>query len=674
MEPPSTSLKIALSLVRTTMPVTVTLFWNDPVTEAEQEIIATTPIAIGRNPEAIAQQGIPERQQIIFNSLQVSRYHALIEWRNNELIVTDQNSRNGILVNGKSLASSALVDGDVLQVGPFQISVLRTQFPSRLSTVAPAPTARTQSSSFPPAWFVHADRVSLSDLARDRVEVQQVDFAAVGGGLGSFFWANLLRLSGIRTDQIRVLGKLQLDATGNILPDAYQKPYWNYKQLCEFSQIPPHERLRSNSDSCPDNIWGFPSYALREAWDDLSKGNIGHAVKLLWQVFAEPTGIETYTPRSGNVFASIDREIRRIGWHEMFRYGDVRAIRKTDDDRYVIAYSRSSVSGRNYGYLVARYVQIAIGYPALRYLPLVSAYREKTNEAFDDRLVVNAYENHQHLYEHLKQRGGGVVVLQGRGIVASRIIQRLYEMREHDGCKIQLIHLLRSPVPQGHRYQTSVRTVRNHQELQPFNWPKACWGGELREQLEKAEPEERKRLLSDWGGTTTADRRDWQDIIDQGIRTGWYRILFGEIKDLGREGERLRIDLLEKTEVQATDEQMIKVDFLIDATGLTNEIQFSPLLKDLVLRYKLDLNPTQRLSVTNNFEMNGMRNGTGRVYAAGAMTLGGPYAAVDSFLGLQYAALVALDDLRSAKAPGIKSLNGLRSLIQWLRWAQNREP
>lgn len=655
------------------MPVTVTLFWNDPVTEAEQEIVAITPIAIGRSPDAINAQGIPDRQHVILNSLQVSRFHALIEWKDRELIVRDQSSSNGILVNGRSCKSSTLADGDVLQVGPFQISVLRTQFPSRVTTVGRSPTVRPQS-SFPPAWFTDADQISMADLVRDSKEVEQLDFAAIGGGLGSYLWADLLRLSGIRADQIRVLGKVQFDQSGNIRPDADQKPYWNYKQLCEFSQIPPHERLRSNSDSCPDNIWGFPSYALREAWTDLGKGDIGHALKLMWQVFAEPTGIETYTPRSGRVFASIDREIRRIGWHQMFRYGDVRAIRKTNDDRYVIAYSRSSARGSDYRYLVARYVQIAIGYPALRYLPLVTAYREKTKEALNDRLVVNAYEDHQHIYDQLKQRGGGVVILQGRGIVASRIIQRIYEMREQEGCKIQIVHMLRSPVPQGHRYETSQRVVKNHQELQPFNWPKACWGGELREKLENASPEERKRLLSDWGGTTTADRRDWQDIIDRGIRSGWYRILFGEIKDLQREGERLRIDILEKSEGRVSNEQMIKVDYLIDATGLTNEIQFSPLLKDLVLRYKLDLNPTQRLSVSNGFEMNGMRNGAGRMYAAGAMTLGGPYAAVDSFLGLQYAAIAAVDDLLSANAPGLKSLNGLRSLDQWFRWVNDREP
>jgi hypothetical protein len=62
------------------------------------------------------------------------------------------------------------------------------------------------------------------------------------------------------------------------------------------------------------------------------------------------------------------------------------------------------------------------------------------------------------------------------------------------------------------------------------------------------------------------------------------------------------------------------------------------------------------------------------MYAAGAITLGGPYAAVDSFLGLQYAALCAVDSLAATKAPGMHGLNGLSSLWQWLKWVANQSP
>ncbi|MHC5732816.1 MAG: FHA domain-containing protein, partial [Nostoc sp.] len=87
--------------------------------------------------------------------------------------------------------------------------------------------------------------------------VDESDYLAIGAGLGSFFWADLLRISGVRAEKIVALG---LEA----------EPYARYKRLCLNSQIPLHERLRSNSDSCPDNIWGWPSYALREAWHDFT--------------------------------------------------------------------------------------------------------------------------------------------------------------------------------------------------------------------------------------------------------------------------------------------------------------------------------------------------------------------------------------------------------------------
>ena len=121
------------------------------------------------------------------------------------------------------------------------------------------------------------------------------------------------------------------------------------------------------------------------------------------------------------------------------------------------------------------------------------------------------YEHHDHVYEQLERQGGRIIV-QGRGIVASRILQRIDEARRTSRQNIELIHLMRSPkrANEGNRYGQAQRLVKNHWEFQPFNWPKACWGGDLRDFLEKASPEERKKLMKSWGGTTTADRKDWQ--------------------------------------------------------------------------------------------------------------------------------------------------------------------
>ena len=433
--------------------------------------------------------------------------------------------------------------------------------------------------------------------------------------------------------------------------------------LCLNSQIPLYERLRSNSDSCPDNIWGWPSYALREAWRDFTKGQIKSAAKYLWQVFAEPTFAETYTPRSGNVFDSIDREVKRIGWNQIYRYGRVRAIRKTDDGRYCVAYSRGP---GNHAFLVSRYLHLATGYPAIQFLPDLQAYREKYQ---DFKSVVNAYEAHDHVYQQLEQQGG-TVLIRGRGIVASRIIQRIYEARKQNR-NITVLHLMRSPKPQGNKFQNATRLVKNHYEFQPFNWPKACWGGELREMLEKASPDERKRLLTDWGGTTTADRLDWQHITEQGLREGWYQITFGQVVSVERDAQNRTITHIQE---KGFGEMNLAADFIIDATGLDAKVEASPLLNDLVKHYNLPLNSLGRLVVANNFELVEMRTVRGQMYAAGATTLGGPHAAVDSFLGLQYAALVAVDGLAAARAPGVHRLNAVSSFGQWLKWAFNQSP
>jgi len=649
----------------------IQLTWEDPATGERRSPALTLPVALGREfarmPDSIHGLRVA---RIVLDSGQVSRFHALIEQDGTGVVITDQNSANGTWVNGDRQGRCFLSNGDIVQIGPYQISVSLATAPTFASSggstiifhpetdlPVPAPPPQPISQSgvvFPPVIF-QAQQISMQELRDTGLPIQEFDYAALGAGLGSFVWVDLLRMGGVRTSQIVALG-------------IEGKPYARYQRLCVNSQIPPHERLRSNSDSCPDNIWGWPSYALRESWREFWRGNFGGAFKVLWQVFGEPTFAETYTPRSGNVFASIDREAARIGWEQIYQYGRIRAIRKTDDDRYVIAYSRASTHRRDYGFIVAQYVHLATGYPGIQVLQDLQNYRETTR---DFKTVVNAYEEHEHIYQHLEQFGG-TVMLRGRGIVASRIVQRIYEIRQKHP-KTALLHLLRSPKPQGNRFGKAQRTVKNYYELQPFNWPKACWGGDLRVQLEAATPAERQQLLRDWGGTTTADRVDWQQIARQGLEQGWYQIVFGEVEKVEPNGQGGTITHIQERDFKGS--LQLHADFIIDATGLDAKVKTNPLLDDLTTHYQLPVNPLGRLAVSNDFELVEMRSGNqGKMYAAGAMTLGGPYAAVDSFLGLQYAALRSIAHLATHRAPRLRRLNGLRSLNQWLNWVVNNPP
>lgn len=507
--------------------------------------------------------------------------------------------------------------------------------------------------SFPPAWF-NQEYVSVQTIQGSQYQTDETTYLSIGGGLGSFIWIDNLLVYGVPSEEIMSIG-------------FEPKPYGRYRRLCQNSQIPDRERLRSNSDSTPDNIWGWPGYAPREIYQAIRNGNLKSAGRVAWQIFTEPTFADTYTPISGNVFDSIDREMERIEWDQIWRKGSVRAIRKTDDGRYAIAYAQKDRTGNStYKFALVNYLHLAIGYPGIRLLNNLQEYRRRTG---DFQRIVNAYEPHDQIYKRL-ERKTGIVVLRGRGIVASRILQRLYETRLIGG-QVQIIHLMRTPNSEGNKVGTAQRFVDNHWEFQPFNWPKSAWSGAQRIELEYATPGERKKLLSGgaWGGTTTADRTDWRELVATGLAEGWYEIRFGSIKRVDPNGDKLAIKIEGHNTTTTLD-----ADYIIDATGLESAIDAHPLLKDLLDRYEVKRNVQGRLEVNNSFEVEPMRNDQGYMFAAGVITLGGPYAPVDSFLGLQYSAQRAVEFLAKKGAPGIRRMGMLRSFFQWTKWARGVKP
>jgi hypothetical protein len=368
------------------------------------------------------------------------------------------------------------------------------------------------------------------------------------------------------------------------------------------------------------------------------------------------------------VFAAIDREADRIGWSRIWRFGRVRAVRKSEEGRLVVIASVSDEQRRRHYAISAQFVHFAPGYPSLQFLPDLATYREQYG---DRSRIVNAYERHDHVYEQLRQ-AGGVVVIRGRGIVASRIIQKIYEERAK-GANISIVHLHRSRLLEGHSWGRGRRKVQNEWEFQPFNWPKGAWAGEHRVELESASDDERKRLLGLWGGTTTAARSDWMRIIGEGLHQGWYRPEYGVVRDMtpaddGRVVSHISNALAGGGILQLT------ADFVIDCTGRIASPERRPMIGDMGSTYGLPKNPLGRLAVSNDFEVEGMRHGAARMYASGAITLGGPFAAVDSFLGLQYAALRAVHAMQQHAPEHIRRLNGAYSFGQWLRWARRAAP
>ena len=266
-----------------------------------------------------------------------------------------------------------------------------------------------------------------SMLASAGIPVIDVPFVTVGGGMGSFVMVDYLKIAGVPADQIKVLTNIKF---------AWQ----TYEYLTRVSQIPNESRIRSDSSSRPDNIWGFPSYALSEAWQDKSLAHLGH-------VLIEPIFADYWTPRRSTVFKSLERESKRIGYEKLIAHGAVRMVRRRDGGGYftILTPDAGTSPTKRVAYR-SRFVHIAVGYPGLRYLPDLQEFREKHQ---DYERVVAAYEPHEHVYETLKNRPG-TVVIRGGGIVASRVLQRLFDDREKNKLQTNIIHIFRTYIEGTH--------------------------------------------------------------------------------------------------------------------------------------------------------------------------------------------------------------------------------
>ncbi|GAC1339795.1 MAG: hypothetical protein NVSMB29_07750 [Candidatus Dormibacteria bacterium] len=475
------------------------------------------------------------------------------------------------------------------------------------------------------------------------IPIVDVPFVSVGGGLGSFAMVDFLRIAGVPEQHIKVLTDIH-------------RPYQTYRYLAQLSQIRDSDRLRSDSMTQMDNIWGFPSYALREAWEK-------KRLTPLWNVVTEPILSDFYNPSGEQMYKGIDREIERIGWSHMLVKGQVRMVRRRLADGYftILTPPANTLPTRRVAFR-STHVHIAVGYPSLRFLPDLQEYRARYN---DFTHVVNAYEPHDHVYANLRKTGG-TVVLRGAGIVASRLLERLVEARDESGKDIQIVHLFRTYVAGPKGRFTWRRPAGDGWSYQAFTFPKAAGGGQLRFATLKREGKERADFIRSMAGTTTAKRRPWQKQLKRARHEGWYRVEIGEVQGVEPDAGRVR------TTIKAREGGVVGLvaDYIIDATGLEGDIKDSRLLADLLAHSGAGKNPYGRLGVDRNFVVRGAENGAGRIFASGTITLGGYLAPVDSFWGVQHAALAIGDEL--ARLGFCKKLTRRRSILQWLRWMANR--
>ena len=482
-------------------------------------------------------------------------------------------------------------------------------------------------------------------VAEAGIPVVDVPLVSVGGGLGSFALVDYLRIAGVPTSDIRVLG-------------LNERPWATYANLARNSQIPDHERLRSDAGSVMDNIWGFPSYAVREAFAERS-------LKPLWTVATEPILAEYFTPRAGQVYTSVDRECARIDWPSMLVQGQVRMVRKRVGGGYftILTPPAGSTPTKRVAYR-SRFAHISVGYPGLKFLPDLQEFKTAHN---DLSKVVNAYEPHNHVYEDL-MRGPGTVLVRGSGIVGSRVLQRLLDDVERNGAQTTVWHLFRNYVsgPQGDF--PNKRPGRNGFAYQAFNFPKAAWGGQTREELLNMQERDRPDFIRVTGGTNTAPRQSWSDQLQRMTQSGNYRQQVGEVVDIKPGPDGTIVNSIRAKETGQVWE--LPANYIIDATGLEADIEEHRLLADLLEHGGAAKNPVGRLDASPAFELTGTASDPGRMYASGSITLGSFFTPVDSFLGLQYAGLNIADDL--ARNGFGRKITAGRSISQWFKWMGNQ--
>ena len=414
----------------------------------------------------------------------------------------------------------------------------------------------------------------------------------VGGGMGSFITADYLRVAGgLPTSDIQVISNLS-------------HPWQTYERLASVSQIAQHDRIRSDSASRPDNIWGFPSYALTEAIR-------GRTLAPLWQVLVEPVFADFYTPRLQMVMESIAVEARRIRYWDMLRRGDVEMVRRRVGGGYFVLFADQRVENPTLQAVRCRDVHLAVGYTGLKFLPELQEFRTAMK---DYHHVVNAYENHEHVYHALSRRPGTVLV-RGGGIVASRVLERLIRDRLTQGLETRIVHVLRTYFdgPNG-RQSVARRRGRDGFAYQGFNYPKSVWGGQLKAEMRNMHETRRTKVYDDIGGTTTAWRREWQRQLRIARTGGWYRALNASVVSVRPDGDgvatRLRI---------ADGELDVHADYIIDCTGLNADVAEHQVLGDLLEHGGAQLNAIKRIDVDEAFGVawRGQRHGAGIRHRSG---------------------------------------------------------
>lgn len=410
--------------------------------------------------------------------------------------------------------------------------------------------------------------LSLEEIIKNKIPHREKEFVSIGGGMGSFCWVNTLRIHGISSSQIEVISPNTL-------------PFQQFKIYCDNSGLTSSNRLRSDSGARPDNIWGFPGYALSEIVDELKSRKIKKALGIFWQISSEGALTDYYTPKAGRVYKSIEREALRIGWENSLQLGLALAIRKLNDGRFAIFYK--PLNSKNVSAVICNILHVSLGHKVRS--------KNLTEQS------VSIYSPNEREINKFIAQGGRVVVI-GRGIAAAKVVERLINERKN-GANLEIVSFFRTnEKPYGKQKNLA------GWKLQFFNWPKGAFSN-----LKTAKTPH----------ATTSPRKKWVNLINEALKEGYYKTHIGNISQIGE----------------------INTDLIIDCTGFDDTFSNFPVLNDLMNYYNLPLLQNGGIKLNTNFQIEKL----GQLFVTGSLAAGNDYGPVDSFTGQQYAALKSIEVL-----------------------------
>ncbi len=108
----------------------VRLQWHDPTTQEIRAPLLKTPITLGREYSHMPSDLNDRRiSRVVFEDNEVSRYHALIDWVDKQVVLIDQKSVNGTILNGQPISQSVLQSGDTINIGPYSLAIIIESIP-----------------------------------------------------------------------------------------------------------------------------------------------------------------------------------------------------------------------------------------------------------------------------------------------------------------------------------------------------------------------------------------------------------------------------------------------------------------------------------------------------------------------------------------------------------------